>query len=69
MASGFQVATIKDVRLAVGEKARVDVTVGVGGVDGAVPVTVVDQTTAGTRKVLTLSATRSQRTRELRIIR
>lgn len=38
-ASGFQAASVKDVRLAVGERARIDVTMGVGGVAAEVNVT------------------------------
>jgi hypothetical protein len=45
-ASGFKAATIKDLRLAVGEKARADVALNVTGVD--VVVTVVDQTRTDT---------------------
>jgi hypothetical protein len=41
-ASGFQTASVKDVRLAVGERARIDVTMGVSGV--AAVVTVSDDT-------------------------
>jgi len=45
-ASGFKAATVKDLRLAVGEKARADVSLGVGGVDAVV--TVVNQTRTDT---------------------
>ncbi len=45
-ASGFQPATRSELRLAVGEKARVDVPMSVGGVDAVV--TVVDQTRTDT---------------------
>ena len=38
-ASGFQETVISDIRLAVGEKARVDVNLNVGGVGGTVTVT------------------------------
>lgn len=41
-ATGFQSATVKDLRLSVGERARTDITVSVGGVDAVV--TVSDQT-------------------------
>ncbi len=41
-ASGFKSTSLKDLRLAVGEKARADITVGVTGVDAVV--TVIDQT-------------------------
>jgi hypothetical protein len=41
-ASGFQPTALKDLRLAVGETARADVTMSIGGVDAVV--TVVDQT-------------------------
>src|SRR5580765_6939524 len=45
-ASGFKTSTVKDVRLAVGEKARIDVAMNVGGVDAVV--TVSDQTRTDT---------------------
>jgi hypothetical protein len=45
-ANGFKPTSLKDLRLAVGEKARADVTVGVTGVDAVV--TVVDQTRTDT---------------------
>lgn len=41
-ATGFQTTSVKDLRLAVGEKARADVTMNVSGVDAVV--TVADQT-------------------------
>ncbi len=41
-ANGFKSVSVKDLRLAVGEKARADVTLGVSGVDAVV--TVIDQT-------------------------
>ena len=41
-ATGFQATSVKDLRLAVGEKARVDVLMNVSGVDAVV--TVADQT-------------------------
>ena len=41
-ASGFQTASVKDVRLAVGERARIDVRMGIGGVDAVVNVTADD---------------------------
>ena len=37
-ATGFQVTSLKDLRLAVGEKARADITMTVGGVDATVTV-------------------------------
>lgn len=46
-ANGFQETTVSDVRLAVGEKARIDVNLSVGGVGGTVTV-VADQTIANT---------------------
>jgi len=45
-ANGFKTATVKDLRLAVGEKARADVALNVGGVDAVV--TVSDQTRTDT---------------------
>src|SRR6185369_11304556 len=45
-ANGFKTATVKDQRLAVGEKARADVALNVGGVDAVV--TVSDQTRTDT---------------------
>src|ERR1041385_2014645 len=45
-ANGFKAATVKDLRLAVGEKARADVTLNVSGVDAVV--TVSDQTRTDT---------------------
>ena len=45
-ASGFQQTTVSDARLAVGDKLRVDVTMGVSGVDAVV--TVADQTPTDT---------------------
>ncbi len=45
-ASGFQATSVKDLRLAVGEKARADVIMTVGGVDAVV--TVVNQTRTDT---------------------
>src|ERR1044071_9612505 len=37
-ATGFKTTSVKDLRLAVGEKARADVTMNVGGVDAVVTV-------------------------------
>ena len=45
-ASGFKNSTVKDVRLAVGEKARIDVAMNVSGIDAVV--TVSDQTRTDT---------------------
>ena len=45
-ASGFQATSVKDLRLAVGEKARADVAMSLGGVDAVV--TVADQTRTDT---------------------
>jgi hypothetical protein len=45
-ASGFKTSTVKDVRLAVGEKARIDVPMSISGVDAVV--TVSDQTRTDT---------------------
>lgn len=45
--SGFQETTINEIRLAVGEKSRVDLNLSVGGVGGVVNV-VADQTTTNT---------------------
>ena len=45
-ASGFQVTSVKDLRLAVGERARADVILGLTGVDAVVEV--VDQTRTDT---------------------
>lgn len=45
-ASGFQATSVKDLRLAVGEKARADVVMTIGGVDAVV--TVVNQTRTDT---------------------
>lgn len=58
-ATGFQTSSVKDLRLAVSERARADVTLGVSGVAAAV--TVIDQTRTDTETSTTGDTIASER--------
>lgn len=59
-ASGFQETSVSDVRLAVGQKARVDVNLSIGGVGGTVNI-VADQTVANTETAVVGDTINEQR--------